>query len=884
MVLTVVLQGPQLESTVEEVSALGPESSSAPVLESDLIEAGTSPVVAEDHSDHFPDSPVKSATSASSPPPSEDPEKTQSESHTQSHLASSASQQNQEASSDPSKELSSEEHEDIRPQEEISQSAGQEVVGSSAQQETHEPSDEPESQIQVVLTDPSLQEAQLTHRSDLSLSSVAPPQPPQIEAVEPTANSGPQELADNPEPQVESASGSPRGAQTLHQTVLSLNTVALTLQDQARLHPEAQLRDSPVQSQTVETEQPPERVAVSSREHTPPQSQEDLVGDLPQTGSQPRHSPEAVLSKGHQPLLEHTNTATASQENARGQGEGQGLNETVPRSSNPKDLQVSPEPLQEPPAEPALPLEPIQRQVQEATPETVPFESRAIPLNGTHTPPLGLNLSSSPVPQAPSQLPETFRTNPPFSLQTPSHLSDVPRSSMETMSTNSAASASATPGLTLTERLAAMRARHAAKREATRLARSAEFAQSSPSTRSPSVIPDKMPLRSALPDDPTVSRRLRTLLPDQPNNPPLEVVAKTPEPVVGEDDPSIIPIGRPSLGVMEFVVPLPLLPTAGDQYKSTVLYNRKMIEEFTSDNWETASPLLEQAAEFVNTMHDVATHADLTNVGTLTQQDVLPETQAQWDRSCSAKFKFLYHLLNRLRGQDMHAIIVARPGRLLDMLETFLNGDRVSYARPDQSRKADPSKSSGTLTVSLLPTSGEGSGAIVRSASFIISVDHTLDVSSRNIQALRKHLLDDSQLSPVIHLVVVNSAEHIERCLPASLQGPERLRALVSYITQNRQRAGKLPGGCPKPEPAAMEVARFLTAHGTEDQWPLPALPDIPGMDSLQAHDSESSLTSLESVSTEEVPTAQKRLLVRFDIPSPSFSTTASDSAYNALG
>jgi hypothetical protein len=299
----------------------------------------------------------------------------------------------------------------------------------------------------------------------------------------------------------------------------------------------------------------------------------------------------------------------------------------------------------------------------------------------------------------------------------------------------------------------------------------------------------------------------------------------------------------PSLEQMEFMVPLPMAGQARDQYRRTVKFNEELIDRFTSRKWREYDGILKKAEDFVQTMHDIVAHIDLTNNTTLSQSDVDPSDVVEWDRSVSPKFKFLWHLFDALRKDNIHIVIMARPGRLLDILENFLKGNRLQYCRPDAGRASEGSIT-GPLAVTLLSTFGEGSSSAVRPANLVLSLDHVVDVKNPRIRTLRTNPARPEYLAPVVSLAIVNSVDHIERSLTPNLTGVARVRVLVNCIAKLRRDAGKTEGNFSPIDNSAMKVAEFVLKGGTEDQWPLPP---IGPLDNNDAWDLTQGLTSMKS-------------------------------------
>ncbi|KAI9822578.1 MAG: hypothetical protein M1827_000297 [Pycnora praestabilis] len=459
--------------------------------------------------------------------------------------------------------------------------------------------------------------------------------------------------------------------------------------------------------------------------------------------------------------------------------------------------------------------------------------------------------STSAIPPPPSQLLGTFMSSVSRSQTTSEDdMSEVPPPL-------------ASPGgSTLREKLRKMRASSAARRaDASRSVRSTQSPSLvadipvsrgvSEATKSPSVIPADTPIQPLQAETvmkvPLPLRVPQTVDPHAPSKPSHLSLHKEMSQQVAD---SITSLGVPRLSTNEFIVSLPMDLRVRDQYEQTVFNYRDNIEVFTGSDHPNPV-LLRRMADMVHHINNITTHLDLDNEGTLTQAEVPIENEARWAEACSAKFEFLRHLFDLTRSHEKHIAILAQAGRMMDILETFLIANHIVYFRPDNLRRSDFS-ARGPLNVTLLSTCAAGSGVIVNSAALVVAFDGSCNIQERQVQSLRAHMFNVGQLSPVVCLIVVNSAEHIERCLPANLDGTRRLQALVSYIAQTRHAVGALPLEAPNPATSAEGVARFISLDESGGQWTLPPIGEILGVtpftDSIQSGNSTESTIQDEKV------------------------------------
>ena len=475
---------------------------------------------------------------------------------------------------------------------------------------------------------------------------------------------------------------------------------------------------------------------------------------------------------------------------------------------------------------------------------------------------------SSSLPPVPSQLPEISFND---ALLRPSTSTDIMSDASQLVTRTSPrvsrpmATFNPPEGMSLREKLRNMRAASAATAAARRATRALSSSASARVSKSPSLIPEphrheavgESRLEVQTVDVPLVTR-ISQQGPHTPTHPSKLSMHKE-----MSQTQTLTTLEPPKLGRMEFVVPLPLPAGGRDQYSKTVNFYRHTIENFTrTGTSDTAT--LKQLKAMIDSVDNVSTHSDLEDPSTATEQGVPPEDQVIWSSSCSAKFNFLQHLIDVMRHQAHHIAIVSREGRLLDIIETFLKGMHVHYERPDTLSASDSSRTRGRVHISLIASGDEGSSALPSAANLVVAFDASFDAKEPQIASLRDHMLNVGQLSPVIHLLVYSSAEHIKRCLPKSIMGVDRLRLIVSWVASTRRGVGELLEDEAGPQAAAEEVAAFIEAGGSEDQWTLPAIRSIECVDSSQDLELDSTTESDTQTSKEQsAGPILKRPLVR---------------------
>jgi hypothetical protein len=361
--------------------------------------------------------------------------------------------------------------------------------------------------------------------------------------------------------------------------------------------------------------------------------------------------------------------------------------------------------------------------------------------------------------------------------------------------------------------------------------------------------------------------------------PVRENVAGVPPPASMEDNPDDeeqpsetgeVTLSLPPMKPTDHVILLPLASLVRNVYKATITNRKREILAFVNGE-EIDHKVVEQMDAMVEELKMLTDHQDLITDMSLTQSTVPDEHQAKWAETCSTKCLFIRYLLDGLRREEKHVAILARPGRMLDILESILKVNGFIYERPDRPSRSN-NRAVGPLRVTLLPTGLNGGQYVVNRADAVIAFDETFRVSERYSNILRAHLYEPGKLSPLISLVVAYSAEHIEFCLPKFEDPIERKICLVNFIAQKREKLGDLDDGVPWPQEAAVAVAQYLRVD--KPTWPLPENPEITGLEVLDPslqHQIQSGLIA-QSQDQELLPAMTphgptKRTLVRFSDP-----------------
>ena len=489
--------------------------------------------------------------------------------------------------------------------------------------------------------------------------------------------------------------------------------------------------------------------------------------------------------------------------------------------------------------------------------------------------------SSSPLRPPPDESIRTF----PFGESAPLRPS-TPSSPVRRSSQSSAMDSSPASGSSAKEKMEALRAKHRAKVEANRAARSATPtsvpAPAAPATsppkssipphvtadtpalnparlaspllraqegpRSPSVVPAMEALPEITTEEMNTSERYPTLLPQasvgegetQRNG------SLTGRATPNQQQPS--PPTDPETASVH-AIPITLEGHQRDEYPQIVYYNQGLIHSFL----ETKDPddkLIQRIKTFLDRVRAVCLHPDLNNAETATQYDVEPAQQAGWDSNCSSKFRFLKTLLGGLREENLHFAIALRRGRLVDILRIFLQGIDVSFIVPGATEAANHT-GSGSLKVTILLEDTDASQ--VDKTDLIVGLDSRYRHDDPMIRALRQ---SNGQWCLFASLVVPRTIEHIENHLSPDLSELARLRALVSGIEQLKNKAGRSGEGQLSPTDSAKALVSYFKDPAPDKAWPLVELGSLEDLDSQTESEIEAPNTTSPTVGAKRQRTA----------------------------
>lgn len=297
----------------------------------------------------------------------------------------------------------------------------------------------------------------------------------------------------------------------------------------------------------------------------------------------------------------------------------------------------------------------------------------------------------------------------------------------------------------------------------------------------------------------------------------------------------------------------------------------------------------EQMRQLINRLNDTTTHLDLGLDGPATQYTENSVNEATWTYYASSKFAFLYHLIESLRYRDCSIAIVAKEGLTLDLLEKYMRANHVNYRRPpgfDVASTNQTEGSMGQIRVDLMASGSDLEGMMIRRPALIMAFDTSFDAQDTQVRRIRERFGTHGSLIPIIYPMIINSAEHVDICIPKSIPSPQRFQMVVQTTFRARDSLGGDPVIITSPplsdSPGSMNlnafvalkkslgkrfnliaeaVARAAVSEDFESNWVYP--PTALELEPLS--DPSSGLNTARSISPKSragTPSLQKRLLV----------------------
>jgi hypothetical protein len=264
----------------------------------------------------------------------------------------------------------------------------------------------------------------------------------------------------------------------------------------------------------------------------------------------------------------------------------------------------------------------------------------------------------------------------------------------------------------------------------------------------------------------------------------------------------------------------------------------------------------------------ITLYPDLNISGHIKDKEPDPQKEASWAEYSSSKFQFLGRFIEIAEAHDLHIIVMAKNGQAVEFVERYFLGKGFTYTRPrDEMRgNIEVSMVLGPLSVGIRSSHHDGVLESYKPPSAIIALDSSFTSTNPSVEHLRTTYARNGNLLPVVRLIISNTSEHIQRCLP-DVSEIQRLRLLVYYVTRLRDIVGDLQDNALGVHEDAEEFLSCLLSDNFNLNWALPA---IEPLHIIAADDLASTLPpgSLESTSG-DLPAGgnflQKRLFVRHE-------------------
>jgi hypothetical protein len=285
------------------------------------------------------------------------------------------------------------------------------------------------------------------------------------------------------------------------------------------------------------------------------------------------------------------------------------------------------------------------------------------------------------------------------------------------------------------------------------------------------------------------------------------------------------------LGPMEHVVPLPMVSSVRSIYETAIENQMKFVKVLNSEDID--ADVMGKFDSMIDELKRLCNHQSLIEAHFATQETYPDFDTTRFAENISTKCQFMAGLLRELRSHDTHIAIIVRPGRMKHILGAMLR----EYGIGSQPTTCP-------LRVTLLPIDFDEYAA-PDAVSLVIDFDSSFKHSDHS--KLRTSNSENG-LTPLIHLVVNHSIEHLELCLDDSYKSLERTRALANGTIHMLEEMGKLePERYLEGELAGKAVAAYIKSNNPDRLWPLLPMPGIEGLDLTSEISSQSEVHATQS-------------------------------------
>ncbi|QSS53207.1 hypothetical protein I7I53_00387 [Histoplasma capsulatum var. duboisii H88] len=296
------------------------------------------------------------------------------------------------------------------------------------------------------------------------------------------------------------------------------------------------------------------------------------------------------------------------------------------------------------------------------------------------------------------------------------------------------------------------------------------------------------------------------------------------------------PVGI-KLGPMEFAIPLSMDSRVKDDYDVTLSAESKTIEKFLRESSSLGANMsssdlesdtqISKMRKLIYRLKNITTHPDLNDQPAAAGAN--PAKEAAWAEYSSSKFQFLGYLIDAAANDDLHILIVGGTENAVKLVENYFIGKEFAYTQPSTNRptNAELSLCKRQLSFTIRSATDDRILQPYKPPAAIIALDNSIDVDAPAIRKVRTESSAHGKLLPVIRLLVSNTSEHVERCLPDTSK-INALRLLVKYTRDFSSTAGELQDDALGVQGNAEEVVLYLKMDPATRVWPIAAVELIP--------------------------------------------------------
>ncbi|KAG0646630.1 Histone deacetylase complex 1 subunit 3, partial [Hyphodiscus hymeniophilus] len=313
------------------------------------------------------------------------------------------------------------------------------------------------------------------------------------------------------------------------------------------------------------------------------------------------------------------------------------------------------------------------------------------------------------------------------------------------------------------------------------------------------------------------------------------------------------------LGGNAFAIPLPMVSLARDIYEQEIINHQPQRRAFLNDE-KIDRDLVADINKMIEHLKMICDHQDLIDASASQATD--HRQQAKWAENISTKCIFLAEFFNSLKPSHSHIVLLVRPGRMMDILETVFRTNNYHYTVPTRSFSH---RGQGLMGISLFPTDLGPRTFNIGPASLVIAFDSTFQRTPW-VETLRTDPTDAHRIVPLAYLVITHSIEHLELCLTKNMDQLERTGVLVSWLSQTREVVGKLDVDGSSPDTAAKSLAGFIASGGT-GEWPLPTMPIVEEIELPVVSARDSNIAQLSGSTTQSYDLGASALQSTFKRP-----------------